>query len=129
MSALEQDAPRGFVSMRDYLKLQAKCDALEEKILAQQEDQADEASEVVVAKIMEATGLTRQQTVMMLVLARAKHKLNGRMLKERVGLTSLNAVSVVFAHIRTRLRARGHPELIAPIRAYAGYGLTPEARA
>lgn len=131
MSAQEQDAPHGFVPMRDYLRLQRRVDELEEQLACAKEDQRDAASENVLRAIQRALGVSRQVAQALAVVATSRRpSITGPEIKRAMGLNTANHVSVLLDRIRIAAQARGAPKLIdGRPGSRGGRWLTHEGRA
>lgn len=132
MSTAHDDAPRGFVPMADYLRLQRKCDELEATVAELREDRADALTEERELAVRLGCGLTRQQSRLVLTLLSVRHPLKGDVIIERISPdASPHTVATIASYANTRLRKRGLPNFIRGMSGCqsGGYILTPEGRA
>jgi hypothetical protein len=125
MTALADDAPRGFVPMRDYLRLQAECDELREQIA----DLRPARKDPRIARICRAIRTSPQRASILLVLWLAREPLPGIRLAKRVGTEHAATLSRQVLSLRPELRNAGAPANMIQSRRWHGYWLTDEGRA
>lgn len=124
MSAQPDDAPRGFVPMREYLRLQDECDELREQLANMCPVQNDPR----IARVCMGVGTSPQRARVLLVLWRASEPLQGFKLAPRVGAANPQTLARQIVTLRRELRAAGAPETVRAKR-WHGYWLTDEGRA
>ena len=132
MSAQPDDAPRGFVPMREYLRLQRKCDDLEAQLAERREAERDEADEDTIGIVRRRLGLSPQQARVLLVLwGASKPLLTSGQLYQRLGWPSDRQVNVVIHKGNAVMRNQGGPQYVIAGRRGCGGGLfiTDEGRA
>jgi len=132
VSALTDDAPRGFVPMREYLRLQRRCDELEARLAEQREAERDAADDDTAALVRRRLNLSPQgATVLLTLFAANKPLMTACRLNLRLRWPSDRQVNVVISRANAAMRRLGAPAyVIAGRRAYGG-GLfvTDEGRA
>jgi DNA-binding response OmpR family regulator len=123
MSAQPEDAPRGFVTMREYLRLQRRLEALEDR-LAYQEIPASKTDGRALL-FVEALALSPQRAELLACLA------DGRLrtlhaLQRASGCISDISLKTQMFHLRRAIEAHGAP-VSAIINAWGvGYQMTAE---
>jgi hypothetical protein len=130
VSAAEQDAPRGFVPMREYLRLQRRVDDLEELLACARSEQRDAASDDVLRALQRSLGVSRQCAQVVAVIATSRRPtITGPEIQRVMGLNSDNHVSVLLAKIAIAQRTGRFPKLIESRHgARGGRWVTPEGR-
>lgn len=132
MTAQPDDAPRGFVPMRDYLRLQRRCDALEAKLAERREAERDEAEEERIDTLRRRLGLGPQQARALLVLWDANKPLTKvGVVAERADIPTQKQVNIILSRANATVRATGGPEYLIAGKRGIGGGLfvTDEGRA
>lgn len=135
LARTEDDAPRGFVPMREYLRLQRRVDELEAQLLYLRDDRRDEDCAALVHSVRLATGVTPQGAQMLIALARARTPtLCVEQLGQALGGRSPQHVRIVSWQINnTAMTKHGAPRLIKGYTGsrYGGGGryITSEGRA
>ena len=76
MTALRQedDAPRGFVTMREYLRLQRRCEELEAIVAVQRGDERTDAECDLEHKVRLLTSMSPQGAKALITIARARRQ-------------------------------------------------------
>lgn len=126
---IEDDAPRGFVPMADYLRLQRKCDELAEQVACLKDEQRDGATDELAGKLHMFLPASPQCARILAFILTAKRKVHYVPdLQERFGLHSYNHVSVLMWRLNAEAMRLGGPRLIAGRKGSGGVTLQPGAR-
>lgn len=137
MTALRQedDAPRGFVTMREYLKLQRRCEELEYLLADRRDEERDEADEQLIHALRLRLGVSPQGAKALIALAHARRQpvLLDSMSAAMGGATE-GCIKAVCHLLNRQAEARGAPRLVRGYRGnrFANGGgrfITPEGRA
>lgn len=133
MSALADDAPRGFVPMAEYLRLQRRCDELEERLAATNEEIREGASHDRLMAARFKLGLTEQETKLVLFCFDQRFPRPRSLAAEAMGAFGSYAedqVNIVAHKLNRKLRKQGAPDyVVRGVRGQGGnYGLSPEGR-
>lgn len=132
MSANPDDAPRGFVPMRDYLDLQRRCDELEAELAEHREATRDLLTEERIWLVRDKCHLTSQQARVLLVLLHARVPMKPGAIMDRVSPDARDhTAATIISYANTRARRHGLPKLMRGMSGCqsGGYLLTPEGRA
>lgn len=110
MSALADDAPRGFVPMRDYLKLQRRVDELEAQLADRKQDEREEADEALVDILRRRLRLSPQEARVTIMLAQTHRPLMRlELLHEAIGCPEINQIRILAHKANKRMAALGAP--------------------
>lgn len=133
MTAVRQegDAPRGFVTMREYLRLRDRCEELEAIVASHQVDDAEDVDENIISKLRLEAGLSPQGAIVVSAIARSRRVvLLKEALMEATDAASESSLACVCHFANKAAAARGAPVLIRGVRNRAGGRyLTSEGRA
>lgn len=111
MSAGASDAPRGFIAMADYLRLQRKCDDLEAELAERRGDTLFEATEDAINTVRAELKIGRQASILLLFLMASKRPLEpNERLCELVDAGHPHHVAVVLSRANKQIREGGGPK-------------------
>lgn len=130
-AALADDAPRGFVPMREYLRLQRRCDELEERIAELSEAERDTIDAALIWTARNRLRLTEQECKVVLFLVGCRAPALRADIAEASNMgNSEGQLSVVTHKINRKLSVDGAPAYC--VRGFYGsggrYGLTEQGR-
>lgn len=133
MSTQPTDAPRGFVPMRDYLRLERELeDVREELAAARQQLRPLTAPDHAMLLRHRIPRLTPDQSRLLELVSRARSICSVDWLSETLEISTETGTSVKTQvwHINDRIRSAGGPGYTVRGQAkVGGYSLTPEGRA
>lgn len=136
MTALRQedDAPRGFVTMREYLRLQRRCDELEDLLADLREDERDVVDELLIHAVRLNVGVSPQGAKAIIAIARARRQpVMLHTLISATGAPTKTSVGAVVCFANKAAAERGAPLLIkgyqGNLTGGGGRYITPEGRA
>jgi len=135
MSAVrsEDDAPRGFVTMREYIRLQRRIDDLEAQLASLRDDAREASDQELIHRLRLEAGIAPQGALVLIHLARARREpVPVESLERMLGRDENHIGAVVHHANRNAMQRRGAPRLIAGhSRGSEGSGrfITAEGRA
>lgn len=133
LARTEDDAPRGFVPMREYLRLQRRVDELEAKLADRRQEQRAMIDRDLIARIRAEAGVSPQGAQIIAILARSRHPLVTREALEREFERGEDHIGAVIHYAnKNAADRRGAPRLIAGLNRgvfESGRYITPEGRA
>lgn len=130
MSALADDAPRGFVPMREYLRLQKRLDEAEDELAYLRSEASEELHDELVAMLRCRLKLARTHILILREVCLAGEAgVPMETLRDRAGTPQLKTIDVHIWKINQSLGAQGCPRVFALRALYGRRVLSPEGRA
>lgn len=129
MSAQPEDAPRGFVPMREYLRLQRRLDEIEEELAYLQSEARDDVHAETIAILRVRLKLPQSCVLVLreICLAGEAGAIPER-IRDRVGTSNVKTIDVHIWKINKSLSAQGSPRAIGYRVIYGRRVLTPDGR-
>ena len=135
MTALRQedDAPRGFVTMREYLRLRDRCEELECLLADRREDEVVDATSDLIALVRLATKVSPQGARLLIHMARMRRQVaQQEALQAVIGVDNGTHINVVVCKLNQAAMKNGAPRLVRAFHPGPNGGgrfITPEGRA